>query len=349
MRSIVKTPPRLIEDGRVAEFGAFSEPFKELNLDQAEVFGSRGKIPAGLVRFRLKEWQHFGIIHPEHYIGLVIFNAKFLGVSFVYHYARDTGIRIEHAKQGPAAKAILAETTWNGECSYEARGYSIHVKNRLEDGYHQILVDVAERKQLPGIQGEFRMLEDITRYEPLVVVSPFSANRPLYTHKAACPVEGRITVGDRVIELDPQRDVCLLDEQKAFYPYHSFWKWMTFAGRSEDASIIAANLCQNNIANDEEYSENCYWVGGKIFLTGAARFGYSEADILGPWFIKTTDGLADLDFQPQGERAERIKVGPIMSDFHQPFGLFKGKLGSGRKAVKVKDLFGLCEQHITRY
>lgn len=349
MRKIVKTPPRLVEDGRVVEFGAFSEPFRELNLDQADIFGIGRRAPSSLIRFRLKEWQHFGIIHPRHYFGLVIFNAKFLAVSFVYHYDRDLGGRIEHSRQAPAGKAILSETTWKGECSFESRGYSIRIHNRVEDGYHRVEVDAADTRKLPGIRGEFRMLEDVAIYEPLVVVSPFASNRPLYTHKAACPVEGRMTVGDEVVELDPARDVCLLDEQKAFYPYRSFWKWMTFGGYAGDGRLIAANLCQNVIGNDEEYSENCYWIGGKIFLTGAARFGFSEADILGPWFIKTTDGLVDLDFQPQGERAERIKIGPMLSDFHQPFGLFEGRLGRGESAVEVKDLFGLCEQHVTRY
>lgn len=349
MRSIVRTPPRLVEDGRVVEFGAFSEPFRELNLDQADIFRLGGRSPRALTRYRLKEWQHFGVIHPHHYLGLVIFNAKFMGVSFVYHYDRERGTRVEHSRQGTAGKAVVAETTWRGECSYESRGYSIHIHNRLEEGYHRVEVDAAQSRELPGIRGEFRMLEDVSIFQPLVVVSPFSPNRPLYTHKAACPVEGRITVGDEVIELDPERDVCLLDEQKAFYPYRSFWRWMTFGGYAPDGALIAANLCHNNISGDEEYSENCYWVGGEIRLTGAARFGYSEADILGPWFVNTTDGLVDVDFHPQGERAERIRVGPILSDFHQPFGLFKGRLGKDEDAVEVRDLFGLCEQHITRY
>lgn len=349
MRSIVETPPRLVEDGKVARFGAFREPFRELNLDQAEIFGLGGRYPRALNRFRLKEWQHFGIIHPRHYLGLAIFNAKFMGVSFVYHYHRELGAQVEHSRQAPAGKALVAETTWRGECSFEGRGYSIRIRNRLEEGYHHVEVNAAERKNLPGIRGEFRMLEDLSIYQPLAIVSPFSPRRPLYTHKAACPVEGRITVGDEVIELDPARDVCLLDEQKAFYPYRSFWRWMTFGGYSPEGALIAANLCHNVIAEDEEYSENCYWVGGKIHLTGAARFGYSEADILGPWFVKTTDGLVDVDFNPQGERAERIRLGPILSDFHQPFGLFRGRLGKEGDAVEIRDLFGLCEQHITRY
>jgi hypothetical protein len=349
LRTIKKTPPRLVDDGRVVEFGAFEEPFRQLNLGEAEIFRLGGKHLRGLGRLRLKEWQHYGVIHPHHYFGMVIFDAKFLTVSFVYHYNREGGGMQEHSRQAPGGKAKIAETMWHGECSFAARGYSLGFENRLEEGYHRVRVEAAQTSKLPAISGDFRMLEDISRYQPLVVVSPFSPNRPLYTHKAACPVEGTMSVGGEVIELDPSRDVCLLDEQKAFYPFKSFWRWLCFGGFTPGGSLIAANLCHNIIADDEEYSENCYWVDGKIHLTGAARFGYSEADILGPWFVNTTDGLVDVDFHPQGERAERIRVGPILSDFHQPFGLFRGRLGSGGDAAGVEDLFGLCEQHITRY
>ena len=349
MRTIEKTPPRLVENGKVVAFGAFEEPFRELNLEETDIFRLGGRTTRALSRFRLKVWQHYGVVHPRHYLGMVIFDAKFMTVSFVYHYDRVGGGMVEHSRQAPGGKGEVAETTWRGECSFAARGYSIRFLNRLEEGYHRVQLEVAGRRKLPAIEGEFRMLEDISLYQPLVVVSPFSPNRPLYTHKAACPVEGRVTVGGEVIELDPSRDVCLLDEQKAFYPYHSFWRWLCFGGFTPDGVLIAANLCHNIIAEDELYSENCYWVGGKIHLTGAARFGYSEADILGPWFIKTTDGLVDVDFRPQGERAEKIRAGPICSDFHQPFGLFRGRLGKGEDAIEVNDLFGLCEQHVTRY
>jgi hypothetical protein len=349
VRTIKKTPPRLVDGGRVVEFGAFEEPFRELNLEEAEIFRMGGKPLRGLGRFRLKQWQHYGVIHPRHYFGMVIFDAKFMSMSFAYHFDREGGGRQEHSRLAPGGRAKLAETMWQGECSFTAKGYSLSFENRLEEGYHRVRLDAAQTSKLAAISGDFRMLEDVSRYQPLVVVSPFAPNRPLYTHKAACPVEGRMSVGGEEIELDPSRDVCLLDEQKAFYPYRSFWRWLCFGGFKPGGSLVAANLCHNIIAEDEEYSENCYWVDGKIYLTGAARFGYSEADILGPWFINTTDGLVDVDFRPQGERAERIHVGPILSDFHQPFGLFRGRLGSGDSATQVEDLFGLCEQHITRY
>lgn len=348
LRETRETPKRLVEDGRVVGYGVFREPFRELNIREADIFRLRNRRLRPLGALRLKEWQHYGVIHPEHYLGMVIFDAKFMGVSFIYHYHRGTGEMHEHSRQAPGGRARVAESVWKGECSFQARGYSLRFENRLEEGYHRVLLG-AESRGIPAIQGEFRMLEDLSRFQPLVVVSPFASNRPLYTHKAACPVEGRVTVGGEVIELDPTRDVCLLDEQKAFYPYRSFWRWMTFAGYDGRGRLLAANLCHNNIADDERYSENCYWVDGRIFLTGAARFGYSEADVLGPWCIHTTDGSVDLEFRPRGERAERIRVGPLLSDFHQPFGLFRGRLGKGEASLAVEDLFGLCEHHVTRY
>lgn len=348
LREIKETPARLVEDGRVVGYGVFREPFRELNIREADIFRIRNSRLRPLGALRLKEWQHYGVIHPEHYLGMVIFDAKFMGVSFIYHYRRGTGEMHEHSRQTPGGKARVAESVWKGDCSFQARGYSLRFENRLEEGYHRVLLG-AESRGIPAIQGEFRMLEDLSRFQPLVVVSPFAPNRPLYTHKAACPVEGRVTVGGEFIELDPTRDVCLLDEQKAFYPYRSFWRWMTFAGYDGRGRLLAANLCHNNIADDERYSENCYWVDGHIYLTGAARFGYSEADVLGSWFIRTTDGTVDVEFRPRGERAERIRVGPLLSDFHQPFGLFRGRLGRGEEAYAVEDLFGLCEHHVTRY
>lgn len=131
----METPPRLVEKGKVVGFGVFKEPFRELNLDEVDIFGLGGRSPRGLARFRLKEWQHFGIIHPRHYLGMVIFNANFMGVSFVYHYDREKGTMSEHNRQGPGSKAVVAETTWRGECSFESGGYSIKMHNRLEEGY----------------------------------------------------------------------------------------------------------------------------------------------------------------------------------------------------------------------
>jgi len=64
-----------------------------------------------------------------------------------------------------------------------------------------------------------------------------------------------------------------MDEQKTYYPYVSFWKWATAAVYNEYGELLAFNLCQNMMTDDEDYNENCMWVDGKIYCLKAARFG----------------------------------------------------------------------------
>jgi len=72
MRQLKETPARMVVDGQVAEFGAFKEPFREVNLLDVELELSGRRAPRALREMRLKEWEHFGIISEEYYFGMVI-------------------------------------------------------------------------------------------------------------------------------------------------------------------------------------------------------------------------------------------------------------------------------------
>ena len=142
----------------------------------------------------------------------------------------------------------------------------------------------------------------------------------------------------------------MLDEQKTYYPYSSFWKWSTAAGYNEYGELLAFNLCQNMITDDEDYNENCMWVDGKIYCLKAARFKFDKKNLMRPWEMKTTDGYMDLLFTPSGERAEKISVGLIESDFHQPFGMYNGRFkDENNRIYPITNFFGLAEHHVTRY
>ncbi len=230
----------------------------------------------------------------------------------------------------------MAPQLYDGLCEFKQKGYSMAFGNHLDRGYHLLTFDVAERKGMPAMRGEIRLEEDLDRIEPLVQVSPVKAWRPLYTHKAALPAGGWVEVGGERLELDPARDIALMDEQKTYYPYFSFWKWSTGAGLDANGKIVAFNLCQNMISDDEVANENCLWVDGKLSLLSAARFDFEPSDVMRAWRMRTTDGRISLVFEPQGERAERINLGLIKSDFHQPFGLYNGWISRrrGRPAAR---------------
>jgi hypothetical protein len=346
VRNVQISPLQMVEKNGSINFGAYRTPFRNANILDAPLYTF--PVPGFWKRFRLKEWQHFGIITQAYYFGMVIFDAKFLGASFFYAYDRMKNTRFEHNRQTHGKSIHVAAQPYADACRFDAKGYRLRFENNLDQGFHRIFMDIEEGKNRPSVQGEIMVHEDLTVFEPLVQVSPITPVRPFYTHKAAVPASGRIRLGSRELVLERNACIALIDEQKTYYPYFAFWKWATAAGYRTDGKLLAFNLCRNMIADDEDYNENCFWLDGKISCLKAARFEYD--DVLKPWKIHTTDGLLDLSFVPLGERAQSINAGMIRSDFHQPFGLYSGAFRDDRGVQHaMKDVFGLAEDHVTRY
>ncbi len=348
MRNVQLTPARMVEENRSIHVGTYRTPFRNANILDAPLYSC--PVPGFWKNFRLKEWQHYGIITPSYYFGVVIFDAKFTGVSFFYAYDRQSNIRFEHTRQGGGKNLHVAAQVYDDACRFDAPGYHIRIENKLDAGYHRILIDIEGDKKRPAVMGDVTVYEDLNVVEPLVQVSPITPLRSLYTHKAAVPASGSLRLGSQEIILERSSCIALLDEQKTYYPYFSFWKWATAAGFTAEGKIMAFNVCQNMIADDEDYNENCFWIDGKIHCLKAARFEFG--DVMKPWKIKTTDSALRLAFTPQGERAKRLNqaFGLILSDFHQPFGLYSGSFTDARGAKHpVCDFFGLAEHHVTRY
>lgn len=350
MRKRMKTPDRMVVDGRVAEYGVFKDPFREINLLDTELTIADRRVPRFVRDLRLKEWQHFGVIHEDYYFGMVIFDAKYLGTSFFYAYSRKSGDFFEHNVMSPAAPISVARELWHGQSYFRYFGYFMEFENRLDNGIHRIRAEIKQKRGRPSVSADIRLIEDLSKIEPLVVVSPVADNRPLYTHKVAAPVEGTVVFGDTRVELDPEKNVGLMDVQKTFYPYDTFWNWATFGGYDHSGRLLGMNACRNFIVDDEDYNENCTWVDGKINFLSAARFEFNEYDLLGPWRVACTGGDLDVTFKPEGERKGNTNAGLIMSDFHQPFGLFTGEMtGPDGEGIEIDGMFGVCEQHLARF
>jgi hypothetical protein len=334
------------QDGSI-HFGTFRLPFRHANILDAPVHSF--PVPNCWKRFRLKEWQHFGIVTPTHYFGFVIFDAKFTGLSFFYVYDRLKNIRFEHTRQGIGHSIKVAGQVYDDVCWFDAKGYHLRFKNKLDQGFHRILIDIDGHQDCLAVKGDITIHEDLDAIEPLVQLSPITAAKPFYTHKAAVPASGEIMLGSQEIVLQRETSIALIDEQKTYYPYFSFWKWATAAGYNDNGKLLAFNLCQNMIADDEDFNENCVWLDGKIYCLKGAQFEFQN--VMHPWNMKTTDDRLDLMFSPIDERAQKISIGGLLkSDFHQPFGLYNGAFRDDQGVrYSIKDYFGLAEHHITRY
>lgn len=350
MREHKNTPQRMVTEGKVTGFGAFKEPFTEINLLDLDLkFGGR-TVPRLLRDFRLKEWQYYGVIHEDYYFGIVIFDSKYVGLSFFTAFDRGSGKLLEHERKSFGAPLRISRELLHGNCYFRQFGYWMEFENRLHNGLHRVVVNIKPKKGSPGVKAELYFHEDLDKLQPLIVVNPIDNNRPFYTHKIACPVEGSIDLNGKRIELLRDKHIGLMDVQKTYYKYNSFWKWAMFGGYDRRGRLIGMNACENVIADDDEFNENCTWVDGRITLMPAVRFNFEEDNHMEDWRIVSHDGMMDLVFKPVGARCDRLNAGIILTDFKQPYGNFQGYMpGPDGEQIKVDGLFGLCEHHIARF
>jgi len=339
MRSIAPTPDQAVRADGTPEYGIFRSPLRRVNLEDA---GFRRILRSS----RLKEWQHFAIIHPEVYVSVAVVDLKYLAASWVFVHDRSSGLSFEHERKLPGRRLKLPAELWDGAWSLEGgNGYRIDGRNHLNQEEHELRIDVRRDGGRADVQARLVLREDLGKVHPLVAVLPLATNRPFYTHKAPCPLEGTLRVGERTFTFSPERDLALVDVHKAFYPRKTFWRWATFAEVQTDGVVRGVNLTHNVIQPDDRHNENALWDGNRLHLLGAARFEIPE-DPRAPWLIRTLDDLADLEFRPMGERTEDTNLLVARSWYRQPVGLFSGIVKDGRGGEHLfKDVWGVAEDH----
>jgi len=345
MNRPIETPDRAVIDGQV-QFGRFARPFQELNLLDAQC-----GIPrlGGLRRFRLKEWEHWAVVHPDWYLSVAVVDVGFLVTSWLHLFDRRSRRAFEHVRKLPPWMFRAPANLWDHSGEIKTRGYRVFVHNNLEHQVHRLQIEVSKQGALPAVAGTLLFQEDPARTQPLVAMLPLGFNRPMFTHKSACPASGALEIGGEKLEFTPGRDVGLLDYHKAYYPRSTFWRWATFATIDTNGNLLGVNLTHNVIKDDERFNENCVWHGNSITPVGAARFDIPR-DPMQPWRIRTTDGAVELELTPQGLRREHVNLGLARTVYNQPYGLYSGTLvDSAGKRYVVERAFGLAEDHVATW
>ena len=343
--TLCEPPPAIVDRRGDIAFGVYGRPLRSVNLDEA-------RLPLGWLRMgrraselRLKEWQHFVLLLPEAMLTFAIVDSKFLRVSWCHFSDHEGKTHFEHERKGPALDLRTARELWNDRTHVSARRYRIEVDNALDRHEHRIRILIAGDGTKPSIEADLRCLHDLEQVSPLVVVLPVGRGRAAYSHKVPLPMEGTVRVGDRVLVARAADSYAILDIHKAHYPRHTWWNWATFAGRDDAGRSVGLNLTSNVNRDDARFNENAVWLDGKLETLAPARFEFDPNQPLEPWHLGTKDGAVDLTFEPRGERSEDLQLGLVRSVFHQPYGVFSGTIRCTRGVLRVKDAWGVCEDH----
>lgn len=341
-------PPEAIvdESGRV-RFGVHDSPPARANLEAARLTMGPFTLPAWLARLRLKQWQHVAVVTPDAFVGLAVVDAGFIRTTWCHVVDRRTGAHFEHARQGPRLDLRVPPDIWDDRCHVRAPGYVVVIDNRLAAGEHRIGVDIAAAGDLPSVAVALRCPHDLGHIRALAVVLPVGDNRGMYSLKVPLPAQGTLRIGDSDIVVDPATSFAIWDVHKAHYPRRTFWNWATFAGRDAQGRALALNLTRNVNLDDARLNENALWVDGALEHLGPARFQFDPKHTERPWRLSTSDGAVDLEFRPEGDRHQSLRLGVVETVFRQPYGTFTGEVVFRGERLPVDGLFGVCEDHVS--
>jgi len=349
-RKPIETPASIVESGMI-HTGIFRRPFRNVNLVDAEIFGP-GRLFKPLRRFRLKEWIGFGIIHPEWYLCFFMQDAKYASSASFFALDLDSGNQLDAGILGPGVKVSMSDNQWDGRCVCSSmRRDRIEFHHNLDHRVHIVSANIKAKRKHPDIRAELTFHENFDALQPLVASMPLSGGLNAYTHKAAMPAGGYVSIGDTRIDFLPARDIAIMDEHRSFLPYRSAWKWATFAGRGPGGHIVGLNIGDHDTIQDQEkWNENCIWTGNRITFLGRAEFDFSHERHMEPWTIRESGGRAEVTFYPVADFVRTLEAAAIGMRYFQPRGTFRGFLvDDAGQRHEIDDYFGVAEMMTARW
>jgi hypothetical protein len=132
--------------------------------------------------------------------------------------------------------------------------------------------------------------------------------------------------------------VAIIDDSAGYHARTTEWEWSAGVGVLADGRPVAWNLV-DGVHDAPTGSERSVWVSGRAHEVAPVRF------------TPALDGVAfgeggGLRFTAESVRERHDHVGPLRSDYVQPFGTFTGELpGAGTLA----EGFGVMERHSARW
>lgn len=236
---------------------------------------------------RKKRWEYWGIVTPQHIVGIVASSIDYAGVHGIYVLDRATGEEITRDAVVPFAwGATLGERSGVGMNSVRGGGIEVELSNDASGTVIEV--------RAPGVHLSARAVLP-TDHESLGVVVPWSIRRFQYTVKdVGRPASGTLTLGAREYAFDDA--FAVLDHGRGKWPYAIAWNWA--AGSKPGLGIQFGGKWTDGTVS----TENALIVDGRIHkISDELHWGYDRENWLQPWHI--TGERVEAEFRPFHTRA----------------------------------------------
>ena len=289
---------------------------------------------------RGKRWEYWGIVTPDHVVGLTVSSLDYAGVQSVYVLDRASGAEIVADAVVPLARGVvLPPSSGVGRAHVAAGGLRIDMDEidggtRLRARTGAVDVDVLALRR-PG-------------HESMAVVVPWSDRSFQYTVKdVGRPARGVVTVGGTAYDVDPATSFAVLDHGRGRWPYSITWNWGAAFGTVEGRSV--ALQIGGRWTDGTGSTENAVTLDGTVHKIGdELAWEYDRDDWMRPWRISGSS--LDVQFHPFHERAARTNLLVVASETHQCFGHYEGWVAAADgERLRVDGIVGWAEEARNRW
>ncbi len=340
-------PPESAVRGGAFELGRFNAPFPRANmLDVARPY--HYSVPRWVKDFRLKEWRAFQFGDGRWFFFTALYNAKLFSAAIFHAYDREQKIRYSLQRPIPGSAFAFGEELAGSTVVYRTRDVLLEYRAPLAEGAWEIQVGRRCHDATRGFSGHFRFAYGPRSCAPSAACLPLGLNRAMYSMKTLMPLEGEFTAGGERYVFDGAQAMGVVDEHKGFYPWRMRYDWVTGFGLDDKGRRVGFNLTDNQVKDQARYNENCLWINNRVWPLPPVKVTRPRGPD-GEWIIQDVEGLVDLVFVPEVTNDLCFNLGIVRSDYHGPFGAFRGlvKNGEGDK-VDAERLYGAGEQKYLR-
>ena len=343
MQRMLKGPGALLDaQGNLTDIGWARQPLLDCNLDKAHFYRLRF-----LQWLRIKRWDYYAVTTPTHFFSFTISDVGYLGSIFAYVIEFASGNYHEETLTIPLARGVeLPRNSSKGDSLFANKNASLSFKR--ENGSHKLAV------RWPNFGGS-ALNADLrlslpANHESMVIVIPIRGKRFYYNRKINClPASGWVENQGKRHEITPATCLGNLDWGRGVWEYKSFWVWASASGFLPDRRTIGLNL-GFGFGDTSAAGENAFILNGKVNKLEDVKFEYDPKNFMKPWHMTGSDGRLDLEFTPFFERVAKTDVKLLMSEVHQMFGRYNGRVisDSGEK-IDIENLVGFAEEHHAKW
>ncbi|MBI3768497.1 MAG: DUF2804 domain-containing protein [Deltaproteobacteria bacterium] len=348
---------RLVDAAGDVRLGIFDAPVLEVNYRDYALTDPFGR-PAGRLarRFGFNQFQFLGALSEELVFGCAITDLKYVGTAFAYCYEPATRRFAEWSFTQPLARATrFTQTPETGTCVFAARKARITMTGDANPSRRRLVAtvgaaragDAATAGGALAIDAVFH--EDAPPIEPMRICTRAGATGWVYARKTAGQrLTGALTWEGRTFDLGAMPIHGHHDWSAGYMRRHTFWNWGCLAGALADGRVVGMNVSCG--VNETSFTENCFWLDGRLHKLDTVAFAYDRRDLMRPWRVSSYDGRLALEFHPEGRHAERINARIVASNFNQLFGRYRGSLTTGGgERVTIDDMLGYMESHYAKW